>query len=92
MESTTQMNKQEPVERRRFLRESLRGSVPLLFSWMAGRASALARLAQDSSSPRRPSPPPAATKSAPARVKENLAKRGKESARDNPASPDSFSS
>jgi hypothetical protein len=77
-------NAAAPVERRRFLRESLRGSLPLLFDWAAGRARQLAHLIQDAPSSRKTSSPPVAGDSAPAPVKESLDQRQDEFAGDNP--------
>ncbi len=73
-----------PVERRRFLRESLRGSVPLLLDWAAGRARDLARLVQEPAAPPKLAPPPAAASAAPSATKENLDQQQEEFARDNP--------
>jgi hypothetical protein len=71
-----------PLERRRFLRESLRGSVPLLLDWAAGRARDLARLMQEPA--RKPALPPAAASAAPPAVQQSLDQRQEEFARDNP--------
>jgi len=74
--------KMQPPERRRFLRESLTGSLPLLVDWVAGRARRLARLAEE---PRRIAPPPAAETAPPAPAKEKLDEHYAEFARDNPS-------
>ena len=74
-----------PPERRRFLRESLTGSVPLLIDWVAGRARALARLVQEPTVPRRTSSPPAAKDAPPAPAKAKLDEHYSEFARDNPS-------
>lgn len=74
----------EPPERRRFLRESLTGSVPLLVDWVAGRARQLARLLQEPTPPRPLSPPPAAAASAPEPTKKTLDEHYTEFARQNP--------
>lgn len=73
-----------PPERRRFLRESLTGSLPLLFDWVTGRARKLARLAEEPTVPRRTSAPPAAKEAPPAPAKDSLDKHYSEFARDNP--------
>lgn len=80
--------KENSPPRRRFLRESLTGSVPLLLGWATSRVSSLARLMQEPVEPRRTSPPPAATESAPAPVKDELDQHYQEFARDNPDPPD----
>jgi len=78
--------KEQPPERRRFLRESLTGSVPLLIDWVAGRARELVRLAQEPTVPRRSSSPPAASAAPPAPAKEKLDEHYAEFSRDNPDS------
>jgi len=78
--------KKKPPERRRFLRESLTGSLPLLFDWVTGRARELARLAQEPTVPRRTSSPPAAKDAPPAPVKEKLDEHYSDFARENPDS------
>lgn len=82
MAEKTSSSNVTPVERRRFLRESLRGSVPLLLDWAAGRARDLTRLMQEPA--RKPAPPPAAARAAPAAAKESLDQQQEEFARDNP--------
>jgi len=74
------------AERRRFLRESLTGSVPLLIDWVVGRARALARLAQEPTVPRRTSSPPAAKDAPPAPAKAKLDEHYSDFARENPDS------
>ncbi|MFQ5778629.1 MAG: hypothetical protein ACE5IP_11550 [Terriglobia bacterium] len=88
MAEKTDTRKENPPERRRFLRESLTGSVPLLLGWATSRVSSLARLIQEPTAPRKTSPPPAATDSAPAPVKDELDQHYQEFARDNPDTPD----
>jgi len=73
-----------PVERRRFLRESLRGSVPLLLTWAAGRARDLARLVQEPAAPPKLAPPPAAADAAPPAARETIDQQQEEFDRDNP--------
>ncbi len=73
-----------PVERRRFLRESLRGSVPLLLDWAAGRARDLARLVQQPAAAPKLAPPPAPDSAAPSATKANLDQQQQDFARDNP--------
>lgn len=80
-----------PVERRRFLRESLRGSLPLLIGWATASARSLARLLQESPAERRISPPPMARTAAPRPAQDELERRREEFAHDNPNPPD-FSS
>lgn len=77
-----------PEERRRFLRESLTGSVPLLLGWVAGQARFLSNLLQPPATPPKTSPPPAARDAAPAPVKKSLDDHYREFARDNPSRPD----
>ena len=84
-ESSTK--KTPPVERRRFLRESLQGSVPLLVGWISGGARSLMKLASGEE-PRRTSAPPAAAAKAPAAAKDALDQRQQDFARDNPGSGD----
>lgn len=79
----TEEKKTPPPERRRFLRESLTGSLPLLVDWVTGRARRLARLAEE---PRRIAPPPGAKTAPPAPAKEKLDEHYSEFARDNPDS------
>lgn len=75
--------KAPPPERRRFLRESLTGSVPLLIDLVAGRARELARLVQEPTVPRRTSSPPAAKDAPPAPAKDSLDAHYSEFSRDN---------
>lgn len=84
MAEKTSGDNSTPVQRRRFLRESLRGSVPLLLGWAAGRARELARLVHEPAPMRMPAPPPAAADAAPPAAKENLDRRQEDFARDNP--------
>ncbi len=72
-----------PVERRRFLSESLRGSVPLLIDWATARVREVARLIQEPSVPRT-SPPPAARIAPPASARQELDRQQEEFARENP--------
>ncbi len=78
-------------ERRRFLRESARGSLPLLVDWVAGRARGLARWVQPQAEPPKTSPPPQAAEAAPAETKELLDSHYQDFARDNPDSDRSSS-
>ncbi|MGH8629167.1 MAG: hypothetical protein ACREU7_00175 [Burkholderiales bacterium] len=73
-----------PVERRRFLSESLRGSVPLLVSWATARVRELARLIQEPPATPKTSPPPAAKSVAPAPARQELDRQQEEFARENP--------
>lgn len=85
--------KSVPPERRRFLRESLTGSVPLLLGWLGGRAADWLKLArhgglvQAQASPRT-SPPPVAKEAAPAETKQNLDRQYQDFARENPDASD----
>lgn len=88
MERNSQTLRSKRVERRHFLRDSLTGSVPLLVSWVAGRAGELARLARSPGWRRKTSPPPAAADSPPAPAKQELDKHYQEFARDNPPPPE----
>lgn len=89
MEKSAEAKNPPPGERRRFLRESLTGSVPLLLSWVAGQARFLSHLMQVRPSPPKTSPPPAASDTAPATVKQSLDEHYQQFARDN-TSPRSF--
>lgn len=80
--------KSNPPERRRFLRESLTGSVPLLLGWLGGQVAQVARLIQQPEPLRRIAPPPAAKDSAPPPVKQKLDKHYEDFARENPSAPD----
>jgi len=71
-------------KRRRFLRESARGSVPLLVEWVVDQAKSLARLAQPTQEPPRTSLPPQAVEPPPADAKKKLDSHYQEFARDNP--------
>jgi hypothetical protein len=70
-------------ERRRFLRESLTGSVPLMLGWLGGRATELWRLAHGRAAPRT-SAPPVAPQTAPPEAKQKLDQHYEEFARENP--------
>lgn len=70
-------------QRRRFLRESVRGSLPLLVEWVADQARGIARLARSQTGPIRTSPPPQAEDGPPAEVKTKLDHHYQEFARDN---------
>jgi hypothetical protein len=73
-------------ERRRFLRESVRGSVPLLVDWVVNQARGIARLAHSEAAPAKTSAPPQAEEAPPADAKEKLDEHYQEFARDNPDS------
>lgn len=75
-----------PVERRRFLSESLRGSVPMLLGWATARVREVARLVQEPTAAPRFSPPPQAPDAPPASAQDTLEKHREEFARDNPDS------
>lgn len=77
-----------PVERRRFLSESLRGSVPLLVSWATARVREVARLIQEPSASQKTSPPPAARIAPPASARKELDRQQEEFARENPGASD----
>lgn len=71
-------------QRRRFLRESILGSAPLILGLASGAAHDPADPADEPDSAREPSAPPQAADAAPAAVKESLDKKQEEFARDNP--------
>ena len=77
-----------PVERRRFLSESLRGSVPLLINWATARVREVARLIQEPSTSPKTSPPPAARLSPPTAARKELDRQQEEFARENPGASD----
>lgn len=85
MEKSAEAKNPPPGERRRFLRESLTGSVPLLLSWVAGQARLLSNLLQPPPSPPKTSPPPVVSDTAPAPVKQSLDEHYQQFARDNPS-------
>ncbi|MBI2956256.1 MAG: hypothetical protein HYY26_02965 [Acidobacteria bacterium] len=87
MEKKSTAQEIAPPERRRFLRESLRGSVPLLVSWLGARAVRLGRLLRPGASPPRTSPPPE-TEPAPVEARQQLEKHYEDFSRDNPEPPD----
>lgn len=72
-----------PEQRRRFLRESVRGSLPLMLDWVAGRARSLTALAHTKPEPPKSSAPPQGAEEAPAGAKEKLDLHYQEFARDN---------
>lgn len=76
-------------KRRRFLRESARGSVPLLVEWVVDQAKSLARLTRASQEPPKTSPPPRAVEAPPADAKNKLDSHYQEFSRDNPGDPPS---
>lgn len=71
-------------QRRRFLRETLKGSVPFVLGWLAGRARGLARAFESPPTPRQTSPPPEAPSDLPPAAKQQVNRRYQEFARDNP--------
>lgn len=78
-------NKPEtPDQRRRFLRETLKGSVPLLFGWIAGRARGLIHTLGATPTPAQTSPPPAAATDVPPAAKQAADRHYDEFVRDNP--------
>lgn len=82
--------KKAPVsERRRFLRESLNSSVPLLLGLLGGRK--LTRLVEEPSTKPEFSPPPEAAEEAPAEAKEELDEHMEEFLQDNPDADDLLS-
>ena len=73
-----------PDQRRRFLRETLKGSVPLLLGWIAGQARGFVRALESAPAPRRTSPPPQATTDLPSAAKQAADRHYDSFARANP--------
>lgn len=79
-----QSKPEESSRRRRFLRETLTGSVPLVFGWLAGRARDLARAFEPASPAKKTSPPPEAKSDLPPTAKQAVDQHYDEFASDNP--------
>lgn len=71
-------------QRRRFLRDTLKGSVPLVLGWIAGQARGLARALESAPTARKTSPPPEAASDLPASAKQSADENYAKFARDNP--------
>lgn len=79
-----QPNPDLPDTRRRFLRDTLKGSVPFFLGWIAGQARGLARALESAPTPRETSPPPAVEADLPPATRQAIEQRHAEFARDNP--------
>lgn len=77
--------------RRRFLRESVRGSLPLLVEWVVDQARGIVRLTRSQAGLTRTSSPPQAEEPPPADAKKKLDHHYQEFARDNDDSDPSAS-
>ncbi len=82
--AANEQNGEGPAQRRHFLRESFKASMPLLIGWLAGRARGLAHALQPAPSPRKTSRPPEITTDLPPDVKQALDQEYEDFARDNP--------